>query len=270
MSASNAGCGTRRQSCCRNYVNAPGNGRKHAGDAVCEGLRGAVPTSGPRAFVLSGHSTRNVGRKKLSRKLSRLVEPLVSLNNDDGQVAEPGMCLIGTPHFIGVVSTSAKSSSRGKNMSMAATSCRRAVSVSFGIGLLATGCTEVFKNGGPPSVIYNTPFGSTPISPGNQPWPAQDLQAPATSINRDGVYSGIAVPLDTGGGICIKIQPVSDFRVRGNSVQWGKFQGRIENNGLQMVFGNTWVYGQVVGDRFDGQITTSGRFGAPGCSYMMT
>jgi len=63
---------------------------------------------------------------------------------------------------------------------------------------------------------------------------------------------------------------VEDFRVRGNSVRWGLFRGRTENNGVQMVNGNTWVTGQFGDGRFTGQITMSGRFGAPGCSYAVT
>jgi hypothetical protein len=154
--------------------------------------------------------------------------------------------------------------------------------ISFGIGLLATGCTAIFPNGGPPAVIYNTPFGSTTILPGNQQPPpgrdlavppsglAQSLPSPTMNADRSGVYAGLAVPLDTGGGLCITNQKVDRFRVHGKSVRWGRFRGTIDNNGLQMVFGSTWVYGQFVGNRFDGQITTSGRFDSPGCTFMMT
>jgi hypothetical protein len=37
-----------------------------------------------------------------------------------------------------------------------------------------------------------------------------------------------------------------------------------------MVHGNTWVFGQFVGGRFDGQISNSGRMNGPGCSFMMS
>jgi hypothetical protein len=59
--------------------------------------------------------------------------------------------------------------------------------------------------------------------------------------------------------------------VRGNAVQWGRFSGTIApDGGLQMVVGETWVTGYFAGDTFHGQIAFQGRFGAPGCSYMMT
>jgi hypothetical protein len=37
-----------------------------------------------------------------------------------------------------------------------------------------------------------------------------------------------------------------------------------------MVDGNTWVTGQFADGHFTGQITMSGRFGSPGCSYSVT
>jgi hypothetical protein len=37
-----------------------------------------------------------------------------------------------------------------------------------------------------------------------------------------------------------------------------------------MVNGNTWVVGQFVDGRFDGQISTSTRSIGPGCSFMMS
>jgi hypothetical protein len=152
---------------------------------------------------------------------------------------------------------------------MSETRWRRVISACFGIGVLVSGCTAVYKNGGPPMVIYSTPFGTTQVNPGGQPAPVQNPPVPTTSANRDGVYSGTAVPLDTGGGLCIKNIPVTGFRVHGDSVQWGRFRGRIENNGVQMVDGNTWVYGQFAGDEFDGQISTTARFDQPGCTFMM-
>ncbi len=79
------------------------------------------------------------------------------------------------------------------------------------------------------------------------------------------------MPLNTGGGVCIANQTIRDFKVTGNSVRWGRFRGTIAaDNGLQMVNGNTWVFGQFVGNRFDGQISTSTRANGPGCSFMMT
>jgi hypothetical protein len=93
----------------------------------------------------------------------------------------------------------------------------------------------------------------------------------AAGGDKSGIYSGIAVPLNTGGGLCISNQTISGFKVNGNSVRWGRFRGTIAaDNGLQMVNGNTWVFGQFVGGRFDGQMSTSTRVSGPGCSFRMS
>ena len=158
------------------------------------------------------------------------------------------------------------------------TRCQFALSI--GIGLLAAACTTVIPSSGPPTIIRSTPFGSQVVS-GSQPvvQPGGTLAAPpapnpppaAAIVDRSGVYSGIAVPLNTGGGVCIGNQTISGFTVKGNSVRWGRFRGTIAaDNGLQMVNGNTWVFGQFVGGRFDGQISTTSRLNGPGCSFMMT
>jgi hypothetical protein len=145
---------------------------------------------------------------------------------------------------------------------------RGLISAGLWIGLLTTGCTTIIPPGGPPVVIYNTPFGSTRLNPGGPPSGPVGVST-TTSVNPDGVYHGIAVPLSTGGGLCRANIDVRRFRVHGRSVRWGNFRGTIEKHGLQMVFGNTWVFGQFVGDQFQGQISSFGRSG-PGCSYMMS
>src|SRR5690348_4498804 len=144
-----------------------------------------------------------------------------------------------------------------------------------------TACTTIIPPGGPPTVIQSTPFGSTVISGNAQPGggnatPPSDLDPgmpgtlPALGGGRDGIYSGVAVPLDTGGGLCITTQPIDGFRVSAERVQWGLFRGRIRGDALQMVQGNTWVFGQFDGNRFSGQITMYGRRQAPGCTFMLT
>lgn len=70
--------------------------------------------------------------------------------------------------------------------------------------------------------------------------------------------------------MCVTNQRVNDFRVDGNSVRWGRFRGTVSpDNRLQMVQGNTWVFGQFAGTRFEGQISTRGPSG-PGCTLAMT
>jgi hypothetical protein len=90
---------------------------------------------------------------------------------------------------------------------------------------------------------------------------------PALSPGRSGVYSGVAYPLDTAGGLCITNKRITGFEVRGNKVRWGGFRGTIDGSGLQMVYGNTWFFGQFEGDVFQGQISSSGPRGGPGCTF---
>lgn len=90
-------------------------------------------------------------------------------------------------------------------------------------------------------------------------------------LDRSGNYAGTAVPLDTGGGICLQTQKVGNFIVRGNSVRYGRFRGRIDaNDGLQMVNGNQWIIGQFEGATFHGQLDLRGGFNFSGCTYMLS
>jgi hypothetical protein len=98
------------------------------------------------------------------------------------------------------------------------------------------------------------------------------MPPPAPPTNLNGTYAGIAQPMDTGGGLCISNRKVSGFSVRGRSVRFGQFRGTIASDyGVQMVAGQNWIDGQFEGSEFRGQIVfPSARFGAPGCTYMMT
>ena len=165
----------------------------------------------------------------------------------------------------------------------AVTSRRLYRGAGLAISLLTASCTTVMTPGAPPTVIQSTPFGSTIVSQGGQMSPPggslaqppsnltpDDASAPVTQGGRNGTYSGVAVPLTTAGGLCIQNQTVDNFIVKGDTVRWGRFRGRIRNGDLQMVNGNTWVFGQFDGPRFNGQITANGRMGTPGCTFMMT
>lgn len=143
-------------------------------------------------------------------------------------------------------------------------------------GLFLAGCS-----GGGPAVLVDTPAGVTPIyapspaMPGGLAAPppglANSLPSPTQSVNRNGNYAGTAVPLDTGGGICLSDQQVGNFRVRGNAVRYGGFRGHIEpDGGLQMVFGQDWIIGQFEGATFHGQLDLNGRFNQPSCTYMLS
>lgn len=143
------------------------------------------------------------------------------------------------------------------------------------IMLVLAGCA----GGTPPTIVLDTPSGPTalyspgPEVPGAPPPPGLTGLAPPPPqpANLDGTYAGVAQPLDTGGGLCIANRKVGGFRVRGRSVRFGQFRGTIQpDNGVQMVAGQNWIYGQFEGSEFQGQIDfTNSRFGAPGCTYMM-
>jgi len=147
--------------------------------------------------------------------------------------------------------------------------------------LLLGGCS-----GQAPNIVLDTPTGTAPIyTPAPPGMPGGAIGAPpgldnptaaqtqAFSGDRSGNYAGTAVPLDTGGGICISTKRVINFRVRGDRVSFGRFRGTIDpNGGLQMPNGQDWIVGQFEGARFHGQLDLSGRgrFGQPGCTYMLS
>jgi hypothetical protein len=132
------------------------------------------------------------------------------------------------------------------------------------------------------TVVLDTPTGVTPIytpspaAPGGFPPPPPGLDVPAAPVptspaERNGNYAGTAVPLNTGGGLCISNQQVGNFRVRGNSVRYGGFRGRIDpEGGLQMVYGQDWIIGQFEGATFHGQLDLNSYFGTQGCTYMLS
>lgn len=132
-----------------------------------------------------------------------------------------------------------------------------------------------------PTVLVDTPSGVIPINtpaaaiPGGlvAPPPGLDnLPSPTGQpADRSGIYAGSAVPLDTGGGLCIDNQQVGNFRVHGNAVRYGGFRGRIEaDGGLQMVSGQNWIIGQFEGTTFHGQLDLNTHFGSQTCTYMLS
>ena len=146
--------------------------------------------------------------------------------------------------------------------------------------LLLAGC-----GGGVPNVVIDTAAGPTPLyppAPGIPGAPPPGLAMPPMGpnspvpppiVDRSGTYAGIAEPLNTGGGLCISNRKVSGFRVRGNSIRFGQYRGTIApDNGVQMVAAQSWIYGQFEGPIFRGQLDLPGRgrFGAQGCTYMLT
>jgi hypothetical protein len=157
--------------------------------------------------------------------------------------------------------------------------CRK-VSWAAAACLALAGCS-----GGVPSITVNTAHSQTPIytppappSSGGLAAPPQNGQAAVpdayTPTDRSGTYEGVAMPLDTGGGICIKNRKVTGFKVNGRSVRFGSFRGSIDGNGgVQMFAGQHWIVGQFEGAYFAGQLDMTARGmsggGARGCSYTM-
>lgn len=147
--------------------------------------------------------------------------------------------------------------------------------MSAAICLMLAACT------GGPTIVVDTPTGADLIStpppamPGGGIGPPPGMQAslpvPGQTLDRSGSYAGTAVPLDTGGGICLQTKKVGNFFVRGNSVRYGRFRGRIDaNDGLQMVNGNQWIIGQFEGATFHGQLDLPGGFNFSGCTYALS
>jgi hypothetical protein len=118
-------------------------------------------------------------------------------------------------------------------------------------------------------------YAPAPAMPGGAIGPPPGMQASLPTsgqvVDRSGNYAGTAVPLDTGGGICIQTRKVGDFFVRGNSVRYGRFHGTIDaDSGLQMVYGRQWIIGQFDGATFHGQLDLPGGFNSAGCTYMLS
>jgi hypothetical protein len=142
-------------------------------------------------------------------------------------------------------------------------------------------CLVLFGCSGPPTVVLDTPTGVVPLDspvpvamPGGLAAPPPGLEPmsplPAKAVSRNGTYTGTAIVLVTNGGLCTDTLKVSGFDVQGNSARFGGFRGTIAPDGrVQMVYGQDWIAGQFDGATFHGQLDLLGRFGSPGCTYML-
>jgi hypothetical protein len=146
---------------------------------------------------------------------------------------------------------------------------------------MLSACTTVLQPGQLPVTTLSTPYGPVPL---NGPGPlgvggpgvslatpppgfGGRLPAPAGKVVRNGTYAGYADVLSTGGGMCLNDQPVGNFKVYGDKVQFGEMNGTIAPGGtLQMVFGNTWIVGGFHGTTFRGQIIAGG---PAGCTFTL-
>ena len=57
------------------------------------------------------------------------------------------------------------------------------LAVVVSLGLMAPACTAVYRNGGPPAVTVDTPFGPSPLNAGNQPPPGGSLATPPANLD---------------------------------------------------------------------------------------
>jgi hypothetical protein len=136
-------------------------------------------------------------------------------------------------------------------------------------------------SGNPPVVMSESPIRATPNYPPSATMPvglgapprdpASPVSATSQNIDHNGVYTGTAEPLDTGGGVCIRTRTVTGFRVRGNSVRFGGFCGRIAaDGGLQMTYSRQWIIGRFDGADFRGHLYLPGPpESASDCTYQL-
>jgi hypothetical protein len=142
------------------------------------------------------------------------------------------------------------------------------------VGLLLASCSmQMTPTPGGGYAITHLGVGPTRMPVARQP---SQLAAPQSSAlsspNLDGVYSGIASLLSTGGGNCLTNQKVTNFRVSGNSVHWGGFRGTIDRNrGVQIAYGGDWLFGEFIGTQFSGVLQRTGnlRHRNPACYYRL-
>lgn len=154
-------------------------------------------------------------------------------------------------------------------------------SMRIGVGaLLAPLCLMLFACSQPPTVVLDTPTGAMPLNstgpvmPGGLVTPPLGMEPamppPSLPVSREGRYAGTADVLSTGGGLCTDVLKVTGFSVQGNSARFGGYRGTIAaDGGVQMVYGQSWLVGQFEGATFRGHLDLPGRFGAPGCTYML-
>jgi hypothetical protein len=149
--------------------------------------------------------------------------------------------------------------------------------------VMTTACTAVLQpsSSQPPEVMLNMPNGPVMLSgraQGGSAVAGSDLAMPPSGLDdtlpspsrptsRSGTYAGAADVLTTGGGACLENRRIANFRVHGNSVQFGEFNGTIGvGGGLQMVFRDVWITGQFHGDTFRGYLSENGGIG---CTYLL-
>jgi hypothetical protein len=92
--------------------------------------------------------------------------------------------------------------------------------------------------------------------------------APAPANGRDGVYTGSATEAN-GQVTCPTPLSVSNFRVEGDTLRFGGFDGHIASDGtVTLPFSGAWLTGRFDGQTFSGHVETTNSIALPrDCSY---
>ncbi len=131
------------------------------------------------------------------------------------------------------------------------------------------GCQSTGSPEGPGTITFEAP-GYRPRTPDAPP--PQGLEGNATTIAstpapRNGAYAGIGRVLADPGGLCGDPIRITNFRVSGNRVSFGSFNGVIQPNGdLTMQAGPRYITGRFTGTHFEGRFWQPG----PSCTYTLS
>src|SRR4051794_30801667 len=114
-----------------------------------------------------------------------------------------------------------------------------------------SGCSYQYQPlGNTPGTLTLDAPGSLPrvVAPGSA---ASASQVTGSGPPASGTYRGEATALNDPGGFCSSGFAVTNWRVRGDHVDFGSFSGTIEPSGaLTMQAGPTYVQGQFSGSHF--------------------
>lgn len=156
------------------------------------------------------------------------------------------------------------------------------------LGLAAicvVGCTTVYQPGVPPITTLDLPVtGSIVVNPPPPPPPIVErrLRVPPSDVppvpseltsasGWSGSYAGWASMINAQPGRCAADMRITNFRVTGDQVRFGRFRGRVAPDGrLQLVEGQNTIVGGFRDGHFEGQMSFAASDQAVGCVYLMT
>ena len=138
-----------------------------------------------------------------------------------------------------------------------------------GACLIGTGCTYRLTGEGPGELTFSAPgvLPSGPLEPPPIGLAGAASTIPPAPAPRTGLYAGVGRILSNPGGLCGDPIRVTNFRVNGNNVSFGAFQGTIQPSGaLTMQLGPRYVYGQFIDTHFEGRFVQP----QPSCTYALS